>query len=208
MELGTVLVFVRDSRNYTRRQWQFNASGCGRGPLVGGRGKANAQTSWAFVSNAITRFSLPCAGRSPTGRRRRLRHWTARWPKLVLRSSFLGEMLKQLLTDGLLSDAKFDTWSQVAIAMRAATRLPNSPSPQHQPTHGSHPRNNPPAIHPTPSQVALQPQTPSGRSRANVHAPRHCHQHPLDHSQHPDPRAGTSLHRSLHSDPTKVPSAC
>jgi hypothetical protein len=36
---------------------------------------------------------------------------------------FMSELLRQLLTDELLSDTKFDTWSQVAIAIRAAAKL-------------------------------------------------------------------------------------
>ena len=35
----------------------------------------------------------------------------------------MSELLRQLLTDELLSDTKFDTWSQVAIAIRAAAKL-------------------------------------------------------------------------------------
>ena len=63
--------------------------------------KCSDQLGGRFTCHTLS--SLPCAGRSPIGRLRRPRHWTARWPMLVLRSSVLGEMLKQLLTDGLCS---------------------------------------------------------------------------------------------------------
>ena len=36
---------------------------------------------------------------------------------------FMHELLRQLLTDELLSDGKLDTWSQVAVSIRAAARL-------------------------------------------------------------------------------------
>ena len=75
---GTLLVFVRDSQNFTRRQRQFNASGCGRGPLVGGRGKSDASDQLGGCFTCHTRFSWPCAGRSPTGRRHRQRGAKAR----------------------------------------------------------------------------------------------------------------------------------